>query len=123
MITWRLDLYIECFDALKKACIEISDIYMPEEIKVIPCNSELERLDIVIKANKFIEKFTTEETFENIYKAITVRRGGRFYCNNKYFIKNTDMFYVNAFVNSRNNISYAEIWSSANDCIAAYVRL
>lgn len=125
MIAWRLDLYAECFSELRKAGVKSNDIYMTNEIRIIPCNNELERLGIVAKASEFVREFTLfdEETFEDLYGTLRIERCGRFFCDKKYFIKNTDKFYTRAFIHSINGKAYAEIFSDKRKCIVAYVRM
>ena len=124
MIQWRLTLHLDCREALRNIGIDGANIFMPEEIKVIPCNNELESLGIIVKANDFIRRFTTcvDETFDNTYDCLSKKRGGSFDCNKKYFLINNDCFYVGAFVHV-GYVAHAEIWSNKRNCIVAYVRM
>lgn len=124
MIEWRLQLYLDCRVTLRNAGVEGSDIFMPEEIRVIPCNNDLERLGVIVKANEFVRKFTMfeDETFEDTYNNTSGDRGGRFDCHDNYFVRDNNNFYAGAFVHV-GDVSYAEIWSKRKDCIVAYVRM
>ena len=119
---WNLDLYEDCKEVLINRGVEKSDIFMPEDIEIIPCNNELERLGIMVKANEFITSFTyfEEETFQETYDSLNGERNGRFDCNDNYPIN--DDYYAGSFVHV-GDVSYAEIWSRENDCTVAYVRM
>ena len=97
---------------------------MEDEIIITPCNNELERLGIMVKAHDFVSDFTEcwDESFDDTYNTLSCERGGRFDCHEDYYIRNNGDFYAGAFIHSRGT-SYAEIWSSEKDCIVAYVRL
>ena len=124
MIQWRLNLHLDCREVLRNADVEGSDIFMPEEIKIIPCNNELEGLGIMAKALDFVRSFTNcyDETFDDVMDNTSGERCGRFDCHENYFIRDNDNFYAGAFVHV-GEVSYAEIWSKKRDCIVAYVRM
>lgn len=124
MVQWKLALHLDCREVLRNIGVDGSNIYMPDEIKIIPCNNDLERLGVIAKGLEFIRSFTNcyEETFDDVMDYTSSDRGGRFDCNKNYFIKNNDNFYIGAFVHIGNN-ALAEIRSKKKDCIVSYVKL
>ena len=55
---WNINLFEDCKKVLINRGIEKSDIFTPSDIEITPCNNELERLGIMVKANEFITSFT-----------------------------------------------------------------